>query len=125
MKRPSSIPNPRRGCNSYLAKYSNTPILHHSARPTIRTTTRTRTKRHHQSPPLLYHLCRGLSLKTQLRRFEGVFLGHGGFSSVVENKNQPAKEKENHFSRERQKIFTPLRSDKQIVPTRFPRHLSI
>src|SRR5258708_34963473 len=98
MKRPSSIPNPLRGCNSDLAQYSNTPILHHSARPTIRTTTRTRTKRHHQSPPLLYHLCRGLSLKTQLRRFEGVFLGHDGFSSALENNNEASREKGTHFS---------------------------
>src|SRR5258707_7341435 len=111
MQRPSSIPNPLRGCNLDWAQYSNTParnasrsdaggpILHHSARPDsrTRTTTRTRTKRHHQSPPLLYHLCRGLSLKTQLRRFEGVFLGHGGFSSVEEIKNQPAKERETDF----------------------------
>src|SRR5260221_12902010 len=42
-----SIPNPLRGCNSDLARYSNTPTFHHSARPDsrTRTTTRTRTKR--------------------------------------------------------------------------------
>jgi hypothetical protein len=38
-------------------------------------------------PPLRYHRRRGLSLKTQLGRFEGVFLGHGGFSSVEAIKN--------------------------------------
>jgi len=41
--RPFSTPNPLRGCNSDLAQYSNTPALHHSARPDSRT--RTRTKR--------------------------------------------------------------------------------
>src|SRR5260370_25301164 len=125
MKRPSSIPNPRRGCNSALAQYSKTPILQHSARPTIRTTTRTRTKRHHQSPPLLYHLCGGLSLKTQLRRFEGVFLGHGGFSSVEEIKNQPAKERETDFPGEREMFLTVLVHDKQLVPAVFPGHIDI
>jgi hypothetical protein len=49
--------------------------------------TRTRTKRHHQSPSLLYHRRRGLSLKAQLGRFESVFLGHGSFSSVEAIKN--------------------------------------
>jgi hypothetical protein len=29
--RPFSVSNPLRGCNSDLAHYSNTPILHHSA----------------------------------------------------------------------------------------------
>jgi hypothetical protein len=46
--RPESTPNPAdAGCNSKLAQYSNTPILHHSAWPDSRTstTTRTRTKR--------------------------------------------------------------------------------
>jgi hypothetical protein len=46
--RPESTPNPAdAGCNSKLAQYSNTPILHHSAWPDsrTRTTTRTRTKR--------------------------------------------------------------------------------
>src|SRR5260370_14977207 len=120
MKRPSSIPNPRRGCNSYLAKYSNTPILHHSARPTIRTTTRTRTKRHHQSPPLLYHLCRGLSLKTQLRRFEGVFLGHGGFSFGLEIKNQTGQETGNELYRPREMVLSLLGYDYQIASPLFP-----
>src|SRR5258708_1472859 len=125
MNRPSSSPTPLLGCNTDLAQYSNTPILHHSARPTIRTTTRTRTKRHHQSPPLLYHLCRGLSLKTQLRRFEGVFLGHGGFSSVEEIKNQPAKERETDFPGEREMFLTVLVHDKQLVTAVFPGHVDI
>jgi len=45
--RPFSTPKPVRGSNSDLAQYSNTPALHHSARPDSRrrTTTRTRTKR--------------------------------------------------------------------------------
>ena len=45
--RPFSISKPLRGCNSDLAHYSNTPILHHSTGPDsrTRTTTRTRTKR--------------------------------------------------------------------------------
>ena len=34
---PPSIPNPLRGCNSNLAHYSNTTILHHSAGPDSRT----------------------------------------------------------------------------------------
>jgi hypothetical protein len=38
-------------------------------------------------PPSPYHRRRGLSLKAQLRRFEGVFLGHSGFSSVEAIKN--------------------------------------
>src|SRR5260221_14636091 len=44
---PHEHPYPLRGCNSDLAQYSNTPSLHHSARPDsrTRTTTRTRTKR--------------------------------------------------------------------------------
>src|SRR5260221_210139 len=44
---PHEHPYPLRGCNSDLAQYSNTPALHHSARPDsrTRTTTRTRTKR--------------------------------------------------------------------------------
>src|SRR5260221_4797488 len=41
---PHEHPYPLRGCNSDIAQYSHTPILHHSAWPTIRTT-RTRTKR--------------------------------------------------------------------------------
>jgi len=42
--RPESTSNPAdAGCNSQLAQYSNTPILHHSAWPDSRT--RTRTKR--------------------------------------------------------------------------------
>src|SRR5258708_30376335 len=125
MKRPSSIPNPLRGCNSDLAQSSNTPMLKHPARPSISTTTRTRTKRHQQSPPLLYHLCRGLSLKTQLRRFEGVFLGHGGFSSVEEIKNQPAKERETDFPGEREMFITVLVNDKQLVTAVFPGHVVI
>jgi len=40
-----STPNPAdAGCNSQLAQYSNTPILHHSAWPDSRTRTRTRTR---------------------------------------------------------------------------------
>src|SRR5260370_10808666 len=44
---PEGISNPLRGCNSDVTQYSNTPTLHHSARPDsrTRTTTRMRTKR--------------------------------------------------------------------------------
>ena len=42
--RPFSTSNPAAaGCNSDLAQYSHTPILHHSAWPDSRTTTTTRT----------------------------------------------------------------------------------
>jgi len=41
--RPFSTPNPLRGSNSDLAQYSNTPALHHSARPDSRTRTTTST----------------------------------------------------------------------------------
>jgi hypothetical protein len=37
-----ATPRPR-GCNSDLAQYSHTPVLHHSARPESRTRTRTTT----------------------------------------------------------------------------------
>src|SRR5260221_10054094 len=40
---PHEHPNQLRGCNSDLAQYSNTPSLHHSARPDSRTRTTTRT----------------------------------------------------------------------------------
>jgi hypothetical protein len=42
---PFSIPNPQRRCDSDLAQYSHTPILHHSAWPDSRTRTTTSTKR--------------------------------------------------------------------------------
>jgi hypothetical protein len=70
-----------------IRTWRSTPTLHHSPRPDSRTRTRTSAFLY-QSPftfhqaSLRYHLRRGLSLKTQLGRFEGVFLGHSGFSSV-------------------------------------------
>jgi methylglyoxal synthase len=45
----AGIFNPLRGCNSDLAQYSNTPALHHSARPDSRT--RTSTKPHVRARP--------------------------------------------------------------------------
>src|SRR5258707_4860569 len=70
---PHEHPYPLRGCNSDLAQYSNTPTLHHSARPGsgTRTTTSTRTKRllRRASKQVSSLANRGIPLSNQHNRY--------------------------------------------------------